>query len=431
MTASTELLIGDEVSWKDEYDKWRGVIVTGIDEQTVEIKVRHPDEDEEEEGNTTALVNITEIVKNEHNLKYVDKKPFSKYYNPPYPQYYFDNISNKHYIIISQNCTSWDKEAAVHFYDIENDEYVDTISYPDNFQPSSHGIAVDSDNHTIYFHYKVTDYAEKGTSPNCFATYNILTKEWNVNEYKDDMPRIKFPRAWFIESSMYFKSNSDARDHIMKYSSDSKNCVDMMQNFPEQKIDNSQMGYDEKHRRIMLFGGRVHHHVSYVGGYDSDLDHTSTDDIWTYDINQDDETGKWELYPLKMPYKDLFYLEIIFGFDSIMFVIYCTEKLNEIWCLELMSKQWFKSHAVYPYELHDLDIIKVNNNHIHCMIDSQVNVRINLYDMIPVELMQFYSGYYVPLINGYVRMEYEQRYDQIHISQDLKQLIAKYFNAFL
>ena len=35
------------------------------------------------------------------------------------------------------------------------------------------------------------------------------------------------------------------------------------------------------------------------------------------------------------------------------------------------------------------------------------------------------------MVYGYVRMEFENKFEKEHVSQDLKQLISKYFNAFL
>ena len=414
-------------SWKDEYDRWRGVVIREIKQDLFHIEIRHPEDDEEKES-PLKWAKESEVFKEPQNVKYVDKKPFNEYYNPPYPKYYFDSTSNKHYIIISQNHR--DQTSAIHFYDIEKDEYVKKVPYPDNFQPSAHGITVDSSNHIIYFYNHVDDYTTD-TEHNYFAAYNILTKEWNIHEYDGIMPGANFPRAFFTNSAMYFYASSNGHNHIMKYSPENKKCVDILKNFPEESLDDSSMGCDEKNYKIMLYGG-----VIYGDGdawIDEENDDEEFDDIWTYDIDQDDVTGKWELYPLKMPYKTQHRAEFIFAFDSIMFVIYCDhEDMNEIWCLELMSKQWFKSHVLYPYELHDLDVIKTNDNHIHCMNDVKVNIRINLYDMIPLELMQFYSRYYVPLINGYVRLEYETKFGHgMHVSQDLKQLISKYFNAFL
>ena len=95
-----KLSVGDEVSWKDEYERWRGVVIREIKEDLIQIKIRHP-EDDEEERSALKWVDESTVIKDPQNVRYVDKKAFTEYYNPPYPKYYFDNTSNKHYIIIS------------------------------------------------------------------------------------------------------------------------------------------------------------------------------------------------------------------------------------------------------------------------------------------------------------------------------------------
>ena len=135
---------------------------------------------------------------------------------------------------------------------------------------------------------------------------------------------------------------------------------------------------------------------------------------------------------MKLPYNAEYAWQIISGFDSIIFLIYRDDKKNEIWCLETSSRQWFKSHVYFPLELMYCDVVKVDDNCIYVMNYGNINVRINLRDMIPTEVIQFYGKYYLPLIYGYVRIEFECKGNgELHVSQDLKHLICKYFNAFL
>ena len=302
-------------------------------------------------------------------------------------------------------------------YDIDEDEYVNSISYPDDFQPSAHGIAVDSNEHTIYFCFENPNEVEY-----YFASYNILSKEWDIYRYPSGdnfCGDWNFPRVQMIDSFMCFRSRSIAGQRLVKYSPESRECIDLATHFTAEKVQYSALCYDTQNRKIMLCGG--------YRDQDGDID-----EIWTYDIDQDDDDGTWELDSAKMPYATDSNYNLVTGFDSILFVLYMNAVgKKEIWCLELISKQWFKSHVNFPPELCNCDLVKADDNHIYLMNYTRINVRINLYDIIPVELMQFYSKYYAPLVNGYIRMEYEQRNEHMHISQDLKQLIAKYFNAFL
>ena len=414
------------MSWMDQYEAWRGVIIEDIKEDAIKIWLRHKQEDDESRSFWITCNNETTPTFNDKPVvKYIDRKPFDRYCIPPYPAYYYNKISNKHYVIISLNDRSSDC-GEIFFYDIDKNEYVDKIFYPENFKPERHGITVNSDTHTIHFYYRKSKF---GGDPNetYFAIYNILTKQWNVTQHSD-FPLFGYPRTFWIDDSMYIQSSTSVPPEgvrVMKYSPQNKKCTNLTKNFLEKNVKYSRMCYDEMNRRIMLFGGRG-------GATDDDEDGAEFDDIWIYDIdqNEDDGTEKWELYSLKLPHKNS--KELVYAFNSIIFVIYCYSEQNEIWCLELMNDKWFKSNVDWPYELSSCDFVKVDNNHIHCINYHQnIHARINLYDIIPIELIEFYGKYYLPFVYGYIRIEFESKCDGVYVSQDLKHLIAKYFNAFL
>lgn len=110
-----------------------------------------------------------------------------------------------------------------------------------------HGFVIDSDNHIMYFYYRPDN-----ENMSYFANYNILT---NADKCENDEVHTQFPTAYFIESAMYLKGFGRRGEHILRYLPESKECVDIMQNFPVEKFTSSQIGYDEKNRKIMLFGG--------------------------------------------------------------------------------------------------------------------------------------------------------------------------------
>ena len=122
--------------------------------------------------------------------------------------------------------------------------------------------------------------------------------------------------------------------------------------------------------------------------------------------------------------------QVIVGFDCIAFVMFTEDDMNEIWCLEMKTMKWFKSHLNFDRELRGCDFVKTDDNFIHCLDYENIHVRFNLYDLIPRELFEFYSKYYLMLIDGYTRIQFED-ISGCHVSHDLKILIARYYNSLL
>ena len=84
--------------------------------------------------------------------------------------------------------------------------------------------------------------------------------------------------------------------------------------------------------------------------------------------------------------------------------------------------KWFKSHLNYPRELTMCDLIVTDDNYMHAMDYERIHVRLNLYDIIPKELFQFYAI----LISGFIRLKFEIMAES-DLPQDLKVLICKFY----
>lgn len=95
---------GNEVSWWDgDCSQWRGLFNNAIKDNVVQSKIRHANGSD---------VDATRWIKHKERtwsdnptVKYINKKILPKLCVPPYPTYYFNRLSNKHYIIISINAT--------------------------------------------------------------------------------------------------------------------------------------------------------------------------------------------------------------------------------------------------------------------------------------------------------------------------------------
>lgn len=134
---TTKLRIGDQISQCDTDDKWRTVVVNDIKDNKFNIQLRHPDPDV---GETISPFWVEDMDKLNKNIivKHEDRKPLNiTDCGPIYPAYYFDNASDKHYIVIAPDAiTNFDDiDRGIIMYDIVENK-CDPIPYPENFQPS-------------------------------------------------------------------------------------------------------------------------------------------------------------------------------------------------------------------------------------------------------------------------------------------------------
>eukprot|EP01084_Bolivina_argentea_P043043 79331_1 len=119
-------------------------------------------------------------------------------------------------------------------------------------------------------------------------------------------------------------------------------------------------------------------------------------------------------------------------YDDIIFVLYFSDKNdNEIWCLDLLHKEWFKSKYNVPKGVHrNSHVIKNNNNDIHILdFHTQNNFSINMYDLLPNDLIKLRRKEYEVLIIGYIRQKENELMFQ-NMPLVLKQLILLYFPLF-
>merc|ERR1711933_130292 len=119
----------------------------------------------------------------------------------------------------------------------------------------------------------------------------------------------------------------------------------------------------------------------------------------------DDE---WRRYNIRCPHNRDYWGRTFLGFGSILFVLYLCDSRkfeerheqkakSEIWCLELNSDQWFKSHKTLPLEIQSTDdfrMMKTDDNYVHCINPGEdsydrFHIRLSLRDMIPKELLDY------------------------------------------
>ena len=103
----------------------------------------------------------------------------------------------------------------------------------------------------------------------------------------------------------------------------------------------------------------------------------------------------------------------------------------QIWCHHLLDNQSYKSkHRVPEIMYTDMSdftyVIKDGQNNAHILNYAGKHVKVDLYKLIPKELLKSHREYYQPLIIGYLR-EKENENDISCIPFVLKTIILKFF----
>eukprot|EP01084_Bolivina_argentea_P088158 159174_1 len=164
---------------------------------------------------------------------------------------------------------------------------------------------------------------------------------------------------------------------------------------------NGIMIYVELKKQLLMFGG-------WNGIF---LDPICYDDIWYCNLEQYGINDyKWEKYPIKLPQKHKHFCCVL-AFDSLIFVFYIRNDLDKsIWCLDLMSNKWYKSHKTFPCNFGKSYAIKTKDNCVHFMqciySDAPYHLKLSLYDIIPLELNKVYKNKYKPIVYGFIRNVY-------------------------
>ena len=122
-------------------------------------------------------------------------------------------------------------------------------------------------------------------------------------------------------------------------------------------------------------------------------------------------------------------------FGDILFVFYFKDEYcgsDEIWCLDIRRKKWYKSAYATPKAFTDLTYIITDNNdqdlHLINFRDKK-HWKVNGYDLIPNELVSARRQYYTPLISGYIRQQENKKLIP-NIPFEVTQLILNFFPLF-
>ena len=116
--------------------------------------------------------------------------------------------------------------------------------------------------------------------------------------------------------------------------------------------------------------------------------------------------------------------DVILGFENILFIFYFDVHYNlDIWCYHLLHQKSYKSKhkvsKIVPYH-GKLYVIKDSNNNAHILdFVSGKHIKIDLFELIPNELIKAHEAFYEPLVMGYSK--------KTNLPIVLKKLILKFY----
>eukprot|EP01084_Bolivina_argentea_P000399 751_1 len=146
----------------------------------------------------------------------------------------------------------------------------------------------------------------------------------------------------------------------------------------------------------------------------------SNDIVYCKMDNKDiDYWYEWKIYG-KLPNKNI--SGCFLAFDHIIFLLFCNQM--EIWCIDILYNKTYKCVKEYPFDSLDVCCFDSKNKFIHFYDGGwgENHIKVNLYDIVPNELKQFYDIKYIILTMGYAK--------QCHIKSIVPDVIFKLIVAY-
>jgi len=329
----------------------------------------------------------------------VSKLPFCLGTYVPKPSY---DPTNKNYIIISANCNEKKTTPAIFKYNLVTKESQIIYKYNQTFKPSYHGQFINTLNNTLILY---------GGISHIFKIFDLNTNQIKQINDKNIISKCGCnTQNTFIPSPMNEIHTLDYKCNHYKFNITNKETIKMETN-SQLKLDNikyPKLLYIKSHKKLYVFGSHANNK------------------IFSYNNN------KWNINKLHMPYWETwYYFDILNGFDNILVVFYFKKK--QIFILNLLNMKWYKSQYYIPDDFKcsymNCYVMKMNNN-IH-IIDFKNNIhsKVNIFDIIPRDIIIYYRKHFQVLIMGYLR-ENENKFSLQSIPHVLKILMLNYFPLF-
>ena len=355
---------------------------------------------EEESGSEESDTEVIQALE----YKTLHKFPGTDLYFPN-TLYYHSPLHNKSYLILSTD--SRETNNGIFQYDIKLDIISKLADYPPEFHVTNHGNAIVNDMLYIFCGaYRV------------FAILNLKTLEWNIkckNQFMslvhhsrlDQINTLSYnilemlqPKSVYIPhpiNELHIFGNAHLRSYHMKYDEEQQTFIELSGVNGNSMLMYSHLIYVEQQQRMYIIGGEIPKWGQQV----------AANEIWYCSLNGDNDDYKWKLYEQELKDITSRIIDVILGFEWIIFVFY----EYEIWCLDLMiTQKWYKSSKVLIHK-ESMNMfghgVKSDpyGDCVHFYEDMDYgHISISLFDVMPEKLTHVYRKWYDHLLSGYIRI---------------------------
>ncbi len=310
-------------------------------------------------------------------------------------------------IIISTDYQERSTTPGIYNYNTRTNKLEIIYKYDEHgtFQGENHGQFVDPSNNSLILY---------GGTYQIFQTFDFNTKNIKPNQTTNIISKCHFrPQHAYIPAPMN-------QIHIMDY--DCNHFIFDITNKETTKAKtNSELKLHDIWSPKLVF---IKSQLFIFGGDDNNK-------IFSYN---DNNNNIWNVNKLQMPYQEHSnYYDMLDGFQNILIILYFHKQ--EIYILDLIKMNWVKSKCTIPNEFMNNNInnmvfaMKINDN-IHIMdFEFSIHFKVNVFNIIPCEIIVSHRKHFKPLIMQYVR-EKENDFSLQPIPLVLKLVILNYFQLF-
>ena len=279
--------------------------------------------------------------------------------------------------------------------------------------PMNAGHFIDAESKTLFIF---------GGRNESFGAFNLVTKKMNYDG--SNLLKIcgKEPRSYFIEGrNELHVINNEKKHFIFKCMRNHK--FRMVSSRECDFTFNSELLYSPFDQKLITIGNQcvIFEKYFYDGNFMEYVLNTSSSG-WNIRTRSIKGVPTW------------WQRDIILGFEDVIFVFYWTTYNHDIYCYHLLDNKLYKLEYELPtimlkygYTIPIL-AVKDDNNNAHILnFETGKHVKVDLFKLIPKELLKTHRRYYKSLIMGYLK-EKENQSDIPCIPFVLKMLILNFYS---
>ena len=294
-------------------------------------------------------------------------------------------------IIIASHCG--DIRKGIFRYSLKRNKMTPIYQYHHDFKPMVQGIFIDPKHDILYI---------LSATNSKFIPFNLITNQIEINQSNDD-----------DQLTINNNSDFDINGHISStiYLSSPINQIHFVD------INGNHLRYSIEHKLIQqskikcnLKGRQFLYIPSQSKLYNFGLSKILT--CYIDDSRDSQNHYFWRESQLKMPFKvssifELINFSTILGFDNVLFLFYFpTTGCKHIYCLDLLNMKWIKTKYCVPTQIQspfNVFVFKYGNDAHLIDFFNKYHFKINLYKIIPNEVIQTHREYHRASIMNYIR----------------------------